>query len=194
MSADERRASERILRRVEELIAALEGLPDPAARAPARELVEVVLELHASALAGLLELVSAAEGGNALIERLAADDRVKGVLLLHGLHPHDFETRVRVAVERLRPHVGVQGVRVVAVDIAQDMVRLRVQISGSAAGRRPPAEQLRREIEDAIFEAAPDVADIRIEGLEESRVVYVPLSSLTRHPPVQTDRPAEGTA
>jgi hypothetical protein len=40
---------ERTLERVQELIAALEGL-DPAVAAPARELVQLVLELHGQGL------------------------------------------------------------------------------------------------------------------------------------------------
>jgi hypothetical protein len=42
------------LRRVEALIAALDRIADPAAREPARELLELVLELHTLGLARII--------------------------------------------------------------------------------------------------------------------------------------------
>jgi hypothetical protein len=178
VSADDRRAFEQVLSRVESLIKTLDQLPDAAA--PARELVQVVLELHAAGLARLLEVIAQAESGQTLLARLAADDRIASLLLLHGLHPQGFEARVRTAVERLRPHLGVYGLRVTALDIAEDTVRLRVQ-AAQQGFKRPAAAILTREIEDAIFEAAPDATDVRIEGLETAgTVAFVPVASITR--------------
>jgi hypothetical protein len=163
------------LERVQELIAALEALPDPATAAPARELVQLVLDLHGSGLARMLEIIADAGNGPVLLERLALDEQVKGLLLLHGLHPEDLEARVQQAVERLRPHLAVMGVSVQAALIVEGAVRLELHCGGN--GHAPlPAEALRREIEDAIFDAAPDVAGIAIEGLpapssDESRPV-----------------------
>jgi hypothetical protein len=150
------------LRRIETLIAALGELPDPAAREPARELLETVLDLHGLALARMMALAAAAEGGTALVERLVADDQVRAVLLLHGLHPQAAEERVRRAVDRLQADFGHRGVRLALVRAGPDGVRLRVERGGHASGD----EAIRREIEDAIVEAAPDIADLVIEGLE----------------------------
>lgn len=191
---DDKRGFKQSVRRVEALIAALEDLPDPAARAPARELVELVLDLHARGLERLLELIESKPGGRMLFEQMADDDAVKGLLLLHGLHPDDLDMRVRAAVERLRPHLGVQGLRVTALEIAQDTVRLRMQANGNGAGHhRPSAEQLRREIEAAVFEAAPDVTELRIDGLEAPNTVFVPLSSVAR-PSLTRQRPEHHAA
>lgn len=194
MSADEGRAFEQVLSRVESLIGTLDDLPDSAASKSARELVQVVLELHAAGLNRLLELIYAADAGPALIERLAADERVGSLLLLHDLHPQDVDARVRQAVERLRPHLGVRGVRVAAVDIARSVVRLRVRMATQVGSKRPSAAALKREIEDAIVEAAPDVEDIHIEGLEAASTVFVPLASVTRRGAAQNAKCAEGKA
>lgn len=158
--------------RVQELIAALEGLPDPAAAAPARELVQLVLDLHGGGLARMLAIVAEAGNGGLLLERLALDDQVKGLLLLHGLHPQDLETRIGNAVDRLRPHLAVIGVGVGAASIEDGVVRLELHCDHAPTR----ADALRREIEDALFDAAPDVAGIVIEGLpvpmpEASRAV-----------------------
>jgi hypothetical protein len=152
------------LARVQELIAALEGPPEPAAAGPARELVQLVLDLHANGLARMLEIIADAGNGRVLLERLAIDERVKGLLLLHGLHPEDLETRVHKAVARLRPHLAVIGVSVQAAHIEGGAARLELHCGGNGHGPLR-VEALRREIEDAIFEAAPDVAGIAIEGL-----------------------------
>ncbi len=88
--------------------------------------------------------------------------------------------RARKAVERLRPHLGVRGVRADLTGVEDDVVRIRVTASGQK-GQRPSADELRRAIEDAVLEMAPDAADLVIEGLELAggvREAYVPLSSI----------------
>ncbi len=152
------------LERVQELIAALDGLSDPALAAPARELVQLVLDLHGGGLARVLEIVADADNGGALLERLAIDERIKGLLLLHGLHPVSLEIRVHRAVERLRPHLAVIGLSVQAAVIEGSGLRLELRCDGHGHGPLR-ADALRREIEDAVFEAAPDVAGVTVEGL-----------------------------
>lgn len=151
------------LERVQELIQALDALPDPAASTPARELVQLVLELHGGGLARLLEIVADSGEGRVLLERLALDEQVKGLLLLHGLHPEPLETRVHQVVERLRPHLAVLGVSVQAERLEAGALQLELACAGNGGLAR--AEALRREIEDAVFDAAPDVAGIDIRGL-----------------------------
>jgi hypothetical protein len=87
-------------------------------------------------------------------------------LLLHGLHPDDLETRVRRAVDRLRPHLGVHGLRLDVVEIASGTVRLRVHGRSAAMIKAPLLWMLPGEIEDAVVEAAPDIEKILIDGLD----------------------------
>ncbi len=159
----DKRDADRARARLEELIEALETHPGPAG-ATARELVALVLELHGLGLAKLMEIRAPAQGG-ALVERLIQDEHVRAMLLLHGLHPEDLETRVRRAVERLRPHLGVHGLRVDLDDVSKGVVRLRL----SGVEPRTPSPlvwNLPAEIEQAIFEAAPDTEKVTIEGLD----------------------------
>lgn len=171
MSGDEKREQEAALRRLEQLISALDEDPDPAARNPARELVELVLDLHGVGLAKLLAIVAAADGGATILARLAEDDQVKSLLLLHGLHPEDLATRVHKAVDRLRPHLGVHGLRAEVTEIASGTARICVHQSSSAAVSAPLLWSLPGEIEDAIIEAAPDIENVVIEGLDMPGVV-----------------------
>jgi Fe-S cluster biogenesis protein NfuA len=153
------------LHRLEELIRALDAHTDPAAKETARELLTLVLDLHGMGLAKLMGIVTTTEGGTTILARLVDDEQVRAMLLLHGLHPDDLETRVRRAVDRLRPHLGVHGLRLDVVEIASGTVRLRLHGSGAATIKAPLLWTLPGEIEDAVVEAAPDVEKILIDGL-----------------------------
>jgi hypothetical protein len=168
----------RRMQRIETLIQNIERAPDEAARSQARELVQAVLDLHAAALGKTLEHVAAAgDTGRAVIDALGRDELVSSVLMLHGLHPLDLETRVRQALEQLGPRLRA---RVELVEMADGFVRLRVEASGN--GRPASAEGMKAAIEDAICDKAPDVAGIEIEGLPESAAVphstFVPVEEL----------------
>lgn len=154
------------LRRLEELVDGLNGEADPAAAAPARELVSLVLDLHGIGLARLLAVIARSDEGATLVARLIDDDHIRAMLLLHGLHPEDMTTRVRRAVERLTPHLGVHGLRLDLVEIAGGQVRLRLSDSGAGTIQKQLLWALPREIEDAIVEAAPDAEHISIDGLD----------------------------
>jgi hypothetical protein len=94
---------QRRIQRIGVLIHAMEGLPDPTARAAASEMVRSILELHSVGLSKILAFAAeAGETGQAMVDRMAHDHLVGSLLLLHGLHPVDLETRVHQALEKLR--------------------------------------------------------------------------------------------
>ncbi|HXG13008.1 MAG TPA: NifU family protein [Gemmataceae bacterium] len=144
------------MQRIEALVQALEELPDPTARDTAREMVRALLELHSAGLARLLELV-AGVGGQALLDRLARDDLVGSLLLLHGLHPVDLEARVRQALERVGSRLRAHGAEVELISLDGGTARLRLRGGGASTAA------LRQAIEDALTEAAPDVTTLAIE-------------------------------
>ncbi|MGH8274642.1 MAG: hypothetical protein ACRES9_10425 [Gammaproteobacteria bacterium] len=184
MSADQRPVMDEEIERLQGLLTALEGLSDPTAKAAARELVQVVLDLHALGLSDLLAIVEEADSqpADTLPAKFAANPRVRGLMLLHGLHPEDLPTRARHAVEYLRPHLGVKGVRAEFVGVEEGAVRIRISADGQKS-RRPSAAELRREIEDTLWELAPDATELILDGLEATggaREAYVPLSAIAR--------------
>lgn len=170
--------------RLQGLLDRFERLGDPAARAAAQELVQVVIDLHGRGLSDLLGIIQDAgsQPADTLLTRFTANPAVRGMLLLHGLHPEDLATRASKAVERLRPHLGVRGVRADLIGVEDDVVRLRVTASGQKH-QRLSAVELQHEIENTVLEMTPDAADLIIEGLEEAggaNEVYVALSAITR--------------
>ena len=164
MSSDERRRLQASLDRIDVLSSAVDRLTDAAGRAAARELLELVLDLHGLALARVVALVAAAEGGTELVEQMAADQQVRAVLLLHGLHPEPLEERVERAIERAQPELGGTGCRVSLIEVRAAVARLR--IAGADHLAAIGASQLRQQIEAALIDAAPDLDGIVIEGLD----------------------------
>jgi Fe-S cluster biogenesis protein NfuA len=155
--------------RIETLIHGVERFADPAAQAHTRELVKAILDLHAVGLETVLgRLAEAGEPGRALLEALAHDDLVGSLLLLHGLHPLDTETRVRQALDQARPALRAHGGEVDLLAVVDGVVRLRLR--GSCHGCPSSGQTLKQTIEEAVYDRAPEVTAVEVEGLTESPV------------------------
>jgi Fe-S cluster biogenesis protein NfuA len=147
---------------VETLLARLDELPDPAAREAALSAVSAVLDLYGEALARVVELI-----GPAQARALAGDELAGHLLLVHGLHPVAAQTRVREALDGVRPYLESHGgdVELLDVDTAGGVVRLRLE--GSCDGCPASLMTLKGAIEEAVLAAAPEIARVEAEGLEE---------------------------
>jgi Fe-S cluster biogenesis protein NfuA len=177
-TADEKRFQHR-MQRIEELVQEIEKLPDPAAQGLARELVQALMDVHGAGLAAMLELAAAAgPAGRNLIDAFAANGMVASLLLLYGLHPEDLTVRVRRALEKVRPYLQSHGGNVELLGVEGSTVRLRME--GSCQGCPSSALTLKQRIEEAIYEAAPDVTAILVEG--ETRGPTPPPSGMVSLP------------
>jgi Fe-S cluster biogenesis protein NfuA len=155
---------QRRLGRVEELIAGLENSPDPKVGEQTRELIQTLLDLHARGLEQILEAVhETGEIGAQVIDKLGREQLVSGVLLLHGLHPLDLETRVRNALEAVRPRLGLHGGSVELVEANEDG-RVRIRLEGNCNGCPSSRVTLRSTIEEALYAAAPDIISLEVDG------------------------------
>src|SRR5206468_10592217 len=100
------------------------------------------------------------------------DDLIASLLLLHNLHPEDLHTRVRHAMERVRPQLEAQGGEAELVGISdQGVVRLRLHKAGG--GCASTASTLKSLLEEAVAEAAPDAAQIVTETVQEMPAAQV---------------------
>jgi hypothetical protein len=160
-------------RDLETLIREMEEGPETPARARAREIVRAVLELHAGGLARMIEIVAA--GG--ATEAFARDPAVAAMLLLHGLHPHDLETRVRAAVDDLAPALAQHGASVALVAVADGAVRVRVEREPGRGG--VPSAALRGTVEQAVVAVAPDAVEVTIDAPDDAaRAAFVPVDQV----------------
>ncbi len=122
-----------------------------------------LLELHGVALERMLAAIAERQPADpALIDTIAKDELIGNVLLLHGLHPTDLETRVREAIDRVRPYLVSHGGDVELLRIANGKVRVRMH--GDWHDDVSPLT-LRRTIEEAIYDMAPDITAIEIDGV-----------------------------
>jgi Fe-S cluster biogenesis protein NfuA/nitrite reductase/ring-hydroxylating ferredoxin subunit len=153
--------------RVEALLGEIETLADPNARSKAAEMVQVLLELYGEGLARMMEVVSQGEERERTFEAFTGDELVSHLLLLHGLHPLDVETRVVQALEEVRPYLQSHGGNVELLGIEGGVARVRMQ--GSCDGCPSSAVTLKLAIEEAVMKAAPDLEGIEAEGVTEPK-------------------------
>jgi Fe-S cluster biogenesis protein NfuA/nitrite reductase/ring-hydroxylating ferredoxin subunit len=163
MLLEDRELQERVAR-METLLGEIETLKDPNARSKAAEVVGVLLDLYGDGLARMMDLVYET-GNDKAFESFAQDELVSHLLILHGLHPQDVETRVVGALEEVRPYLQSHGGNVEFLGVEGGVARLRMQ--GSCDGCPSSAMTLKLAIEEAIQKAAPDLDGVEAEGVAE---------------------------
>jgi len=164
MLLDDQGLQERVAR-METLLGEIEALKDPYARSKAAEVVQVLLELYGEGLARMMETIAEGEERERTFEAFAGDELVSHLLLLHGLHPLDVETRVVRALEEVRPYLQSHGGNVELLGIESGVARLRLE--GSCDGCPSSTMTLKLAIEEAIQKTAPDLEGIEAEGVAE---------------------------
>ena len=171
--------------RIEQLLDGLQATGDRRARERAEELLRLVTELYGAGLARIMELVDA---DPELARRLAADDLVGSLLLVHDLHPDALVVRVEGALESVRPFLAAHGgdVELLAIDDHAGAVQLR--LLGSCDGCPSSAVTLQQAVQRAIVEAAPEIVRIDVDAPPPDTTVPI---ALGRKPAVAYD-PATG--
>ena len=146
-----------------------------AAHERAQQLVREVVGLYGAGLERILQL-----GDPGMAERLATDDLVASLLLVHGLHPHDVHRRVSEALDRVRPYLGSHGGDVDLLDITADGV-LRLAFTGSCKSCPSSAVTLELAVQDAVRAAAPEISEIEVTAAAASGPSVIPTESLMAH-------------
>jgi hypothetical protein len=155
------------------LVKEIESSSDPAFRSKAAELVEAMMALHGTALERIVEIARADPD---TLARITQDDLISSILVLYDLHPHDLETRINDAAQKLR----ARGTKVDVVSVAGGEVRMRLRESGHGCG----SANVKQAVEDAIYQAAPDLTALFIEEPTPSSA-FVPVAALSNGHPAQ---------
>ena len=172
--------------RIEQLLDGLQATGDRRARERAEELLRLVTELYGAGLARIMELVEAEVPE--LAARLAADDLVGSLLLVHDLHPDALAVRVEDALDSVRPFLAAHGGDVELLAVDQHIGAVQLRLVGSCDGCPSSAVTLQHAVQRAILEAAPEIVRIDVDAPETDMSVPV---ALGRKPAVAYD-PATG--
>jgi Fe-S cluster biogenesis protein NfuA/nitrite reductase/ring-hydroxylating ferredoxin subunit len=160
----------------------------------AQQLVREVVGLYGAGLERILALSELSGQDPGLPERLATDDLVASLLLVHGLHPHDVHRRVSDALDRVRPYLGSHGGDVDLLEVTEGPEGAGVLLAfrGSCKSCPSSAVTLELAVEDAIRAAAPEVSSIEVVAAESTAtpVSAIPAESLLAR--VHSDGPANG--
>lgn len=162
---DDREFQKRV-QKIGNLVHDLETIADPASRAAAKELLQLLMDLHGTGLERILEVVfESGESGPRIIDELGQDPLVSSLLILYGLHPDELQTRVERKLQQIASKIHKMGAEAKLVSINGGDVRVRARIEGHACGST--SRTVQSIVEEAIYEAAPDLTSLVIEGLEE---------------------------
>ncbi|GFG96914.1 NifU family protein [Mycobacterium timonense] len=148
-----------------------------AAHDRAQQLVREVVGLYGAGLQRIMRMAGDPGPDGGLTERLATDDLVASLLLVHGLHPHDVHRRVSDALERVRPYLGSHGGDVDLLEIVGDVLRLA--FTGSCKSCPSSAVTLELAVEDAVRAAAPEISTIEVVTVQAGApTAVIPAESL----------------
>jgi Fe-S cluster biogenesis protein NfuA len=169
------------VRQLGKMVAEFDHLPDGPQKDACKELVQLLMDVHGAGLERILEVVfESGDGGPAILERVGQDSIAGSLLLLYSLHPDDLDTRVRKAMERMRPRLRKLACSAELVRVQEGTVQVLLSTTGHSCGSS--VGDLHAIVEDGIYEFAPDVTSLEILGLEEpSPVGFVALESLLGH-------------
>jgi hypothetical protein len=153
------------MQKIGTLVRELETIADPASQSAAKELVRLLMNMHEAGLQRILEtLARSGELGSGMIQELSKDPIVSGLLVLYDLHPEDLQARVEQKLRTISSALFRMGAEACLVSISDGHVRIRVETNGKTCGST--LGQLQKFVEDAIYEAAPDLSGLTLDGLE----------------------------
>lgn len=166
------------VRQLGKLVTQLDQMPEGPQKTACKELVQLLMDVHGTGLERMMEIIfESRDSGPAIFDRLGQDTITGSLLLLYSLHPDDVETRIRTAIERMRPRLRKLGCSAELVRIDDGAAQVRVTTSSHSCGSS--ARDMRAIVEEGVYEFAPDVASLEILGLEEpSASGFVALESL----------------
>lgn len=168
------------LRRLGMLVGQLDQMPGGGSKVAARDLVQLLMEVHGVGLERMMEIVfDSGAQGSALIDRLGRDPIVHNLLLLYSLHPDDLETRIGKALDMAGARLRKFDAEVELVSIQHGAIQLRLRTAGHGCGST--TRNLKAIVEESIYDQAPDLTSLSILVPEEDSSGFVPIESLVKH-------------
>ncbi|MEV6115315.1 NifU family protein [Streptomyces sp. NPDC052109] len=167
-------AVEARLAHLDEVLAGLESAPGPALEA-----VRLLTEVYGEALARVLD-----DADERQWERLADDELLGHLLVLHGIHPESPERRAARAVEKLRPAVRERGGDLEWAGVDGQVARVRLTSGGGCgSGCGGGSSDVTEAVRAAVLAVAPELTSVEtVQDTAGRRTApaFVPLSTIKR--------------
>lgn len=155
--------SREMAKRLQELLEQIQSQPNPAARVLLHECLQSLLAFYGDGLARIVgHIQDGGPKGEEILERLLGDQSVSGLLLIHGLHPVLLETRLRAALEKVRPYMQSHGGNIELLGLENDVAR--VKLEGTCKTCPSSAVTLELAVRRAVEEACPDLLGFEVIG------------------------------
>lgn len=163
--------------KIEELLERATALTDADARATALELVQSFMDLQGAAVTRIVEILSeSGESGRSALAKLGKDPVVCGLMVLYGVHPMALEDRVKGAIEQVTPQLRKNSASVELIDVSESAVRIKLETTAHGCGSSPDAAK--QLVEQAIREAAPEIAEVMVEGQPVNASGFISLNMI----------------
>lgn len=170
------------IRQLGTLVGELDQMPDGGPKLAAREIVQLLMEVHGAGLERIMEVVfESTPHGEAIIAKLGHDPITRNLLLLYSLHPDDLETRILAALDNVAPRLRKLDCEAELLGVEDGAIKVQLHTSGHACGST--TGNLKSMVEESIYDLAPDVTSLSIlDPKTESASGFVPLVNLLKHP------------
>lgn len=153
--------SREMARRLQDLIEQIQDQPNPATRVLLQECLQSLLAFYGDGLSRILSHIQGCgSGAHDLVERLGRDPAVSGLLLIHGLHPVGLETRLRGALEKVRPYMQSHRGNIELLSLENEVARVR--LAGTCKSCPSSAITLELAVRRAVDEACPDLLGFEV--------------------------------
>ena len=169
-------AVEARLARLDVVLGQLEEIPGRTAEL-ALEAVETLTEVYGESLRRAMQC---ADQSADVVRGLTADELLRHLLLLHGLHPDPVQTRAARAVEDLSAQLQRSGAAVELVAVEAGVARVRVS-SGSSCGGCGSTAELEDLVREQVLTSAPELAGVETVAPEPTPTL-IPVDALLRRP------------
>ena len=154
--------------RIEVLLGELRASAPPDVAEKVEEVVGLLVELYGAGLERILEIVNEdVDTAAPLLTRFTDDKFIESLLVLHGIHPVDVDTRIESALDKARPYLGSHAGGVEYLGVDENGVA-HLKLEGSCHGCPSSTVTVKLTLEQAIAEAAPEVLRVEVEGVAEA--------------------------
>jgi Fe-S cluster biogenesis protein NfuA len=156
-------------RKLQDLVVEMEGVADPRTRRLVEDILQTSLQISAVGLRRILEIVSDAPAADTdTYGKLVSDRTVRGLLLIHDLHPDSLDVRMAQALAKVLPFIRSHKGNVELVSLHDGVAKLRLE--GTCKTCSSSTLTLEIAVRAAIDEFCPDLLGFEVEGVEEEKV------------------------